>query len=135
MAIVTNPPLIYIAGPFRGPTPLAVRRNVERARDLGLRVAEAGGYPIIPHTMTSEFDKQLTEEFWLTGTMALLARCDAVYMMRTWCQSSSARAEHDWMVQHGRTVLYEIEDGDVKLATWIATWQLGQRLATEYPDV
>ena len=92
---MTPLPLIYIAGPFRGPTPLAVRRNVEAARDLGLRVAEAGGYPVIPHTMTSEFDKLLTDEFWLQGTMEMLRRCDGIVLSPTWESSSGARAEHD----------------------------------------
>lgn len=87
-------PLIYIAGPFRGPTPLAVRRNVEAARDLGLRVAQAGGYPVIPHTMTSEFDKQLTDQFWLDGTLELLKRCDAIVLAENFGDSVGARTEY-----------------------------------------
>jgi hypothetical protein len=86
-------PLIYIAGPFRGPTPLDVRRNVEAARDLGLRVAQAGGSPVIPHTMTADFDKQLDDQFWLDGTMELLRRCDAIVLTNNWAWSTGARAE------------------------------------------
>lgn len=93
-------PLIYIAGPFRGPTPLDVRRNVERARDLGLRVAHAGGYPVIPHTMTAEFDKQLDDQFWLDGTMELLKRCDGMVLLPTWASSTGAIAEHQWAEDH-----------------------------------
>ena len=89
-------PLIYIAGPFRGPTPLDVRRNVERARDLGLRVAQAGGYPVIPHTMTAEFDKQGEDQFWLDGTMEMLRRCDAIVMTKNWTTSAGACAEYQW---------------------------------------
>jgi hypothetical protein len=89
-------PLVYIAGPFRGPTPLAVRRNVEAARDLGLLVAAAGGYPVIPHTMTAEFDKQLTDQFWLDGTMELLKRCDAIVCSENWEWSKGAQAELGW---------------------------------------
>lgn len=94
-------PLIYIAGPFRGPTPLAVRRNVEAARDAGLLVAQVGGYPIIPHTMTSEFDKQLTDEFWLDGMMELLRRCDAVFLLPTWKDSRGATAEYEEAIRRG----------------------------------
>jgi len=89
-------PLIYVAGPFRGPTPLDVRRNVEAARDLGLYVAQAGGYPIIPHTMTAEFDKQLEDQFWLDGTLALLMRCDGLVLRENWSTSSGARTEQAW---------------------------------------
>jgi len=73
---------------------------VEAARDLGLRVAHAGGYPVIPHTMTAEFDKQLTDEFWLDGTMALLKKCDAMVLTNNWEQSSGARAEQVWATEN-----------------------------------
>lgn len=128
-------PLIYIAGKFRGPTPLDVRRNVEAARDLGFRVAQAGGYPVIPHTMTVDFDKQLTDEFWLQGTMELLKRCDAIVLTANWMQSSGARAElvmaeslnmPSWFDGHfeGDAVLQErflknfIESVQPRLLTW-----------------
>ena len=93
-------PLIYIAGPFRGPTPLDVRRNVEAARDLGMAVAQAGAYPMIPHTMTADFDKQLSDEFWLTGTLEMLKRCDAIVSTANWEQSKGAVAEINWAVDH-----------------------------------
>jgi hypothetical protein len=93
-------PLIYIAGPFRGPSPIIVRRHVEAARDLGLRVAEAGGYPVIPHTMTADFDKLLTDQFWLDGTLEMLKRCDAMVLTYDWEKSSGARAEQAWAHQY-----------------------------------
>lgn len=116
-------PLIYIAGPFRGPTPLAVRRNVEAARDLGLRVAEAGGYPVIPHTMTSEFDKLITDEFWLQGTMELLRRCDAIMLSRRWQVSTGAKAEYAEAVRLTLPVMYEV-DGFAVVRDWVEIWQV-----------
>jgi len=95
-------PLIYIAGPFRGPTPLDVRRNVEAARDLGLCVAAAGGYPVVPHMMTAEFDKQLDDQFWIDGTLAILMRCDGLVLTPNWERSSGARMELAWMQEHQR---------------------------------
>lgn len=114
-------PLIYIAGPFRGPTPLAVRRNVEAARDLGLRVAEAGGYPVIPHTMTSEFDKLITDEFWLQGTMELLRRCDGIVLHPNWVVSRGAKAEYDWAQEHHMPTLIvdlTVDEHVVALVLW-----------------
>jgi hypothetical protein len=111
-------PLIYIAGPFRGATPLAVRRNVEAARDLGLRVAEGGGFPMIPHTMTSDFDKQLDDQFWLDGTMKMLSRCDGVCLTANYELSSGARAE----LQYARSIrLPEYIDGRslMSIESWI----------------
>ena len=131
---LTSLPLIYIAGPFRGPTPLAVRRNVEAARDLGLRVAEAGGYPVIPHTMTSEFDKLLTDEFWLQGTMELLRRCDAAMFSSRWEQSSGTRAEHTEALRLGLPIFMEhIGDlGGIKpLRDWVFVWTENQKRRAE----
>lgn len=103
--MINNIPLIYIAGPFRGPTPLAVRRNVEAARDAGLLVAEeTGAYPVIPHTMTSEFDKQLTDQFWLDGTLALLVRCDGIFLLDNWAQSKGATIERQWAIDHNMPI-------------------------------
>jgi hypothetical protein len=90
-------PLIYIAGPLGAPTPLGVRRNIERARDLGLKVAERGAYPVIPHTNTGEFYGLLSEpQLWVPGAMELLRRCDALVALPTWPKSRGARAEIEW---------------------------------------
>lgn len=122
---MTRLPLIYIAGPFRGPTPLDVRRNVERARDAGLLVAQLGAYPIIPHTMTAEFDKQLDDQFWLDGTMEMLRRCDALLLIPYWDQSTGARAE----AQYARMVtlpIFDVYHGNwqAQVKTFVAEWQL-----------
>lgn len=113
-------PLIYIAGPFRGPTPLDVRRNVEAARDVGLRVAACGGFPIIPHCLTGEFDKQLTEEFWVNGHMELLSRCDGLVVLATWERSQGARQELEWAVVNGmpHLILWPYVT-DLGLQTWM----------------
>lgn len=117
-------PLIYIAGPFRGPTPYDVRRNVEAARDVGLYVARCGGYPVIPHTMTADFDKQLDDQFWLDGTMEMLRRCDAVMMMTTWKQSTGAKAEREEAERLGILVFYmEDEDATFGIRHWIYPWR------------
>lgn len=88
-------PLVYIAGPFRGPTPLDVARNIERARDLALRVAQLGDgcFPITPHLNTAPFDKQMTDQFWLDGDIELMNRCDAMVLTEDYQTSSGARRE------------------------------------------
>jgi hypothetical protein len=114
-------PLIYIAGPFRGATPLDVRRNVERARDYGLIVAQAGGYPMIPHTMTSEFDKQLVDQFWLDGTLEMLLRCDAIALIPGWQDSRGATLEQAWASARGMPAWeFSFSCAVADLADWIA---------------
>jgi len=67
-------------------------RVAQAARDAGLYVARLGAFPIIPHTMTADFDKQLTDEFWIRGHLQLLARCDAIYLIADWRRSAGAKA-------------------------------------------
>lgn len=114
-------PLIYIAGRFRGATPYDVRKNVEAARDVGLAVAHAGGYPIIPHTMTADFDKLLTDQFWLDGTMELLCRCDAIIMVPGWPTSVGATAELTEAKALNLPVFYSGEYD--QLECWVQIWQ------------
>jgi hypothetical protein len=108
--------LIYIAGPFRGPTPLDVRRNVERARDVGFLVAQAGAYPVIPHMLTAEFDKQLDDQFWLDGTLELLRRCDGIFLVDGWKRSTAAAAEVADAMRRGQPIFETI----VSLQSWLA---------------
>ena len=114
-------PLVYITGPFRSATLLEVQHNVERARDVGLAVAQrTGGYPVIPHMMTSEFDKSMTDDFWLAGTMELLRRCDAVMLMSTWELSSGARAEQAEAERRGIPVFDQLAE----LALFVKGWKM-----------
>lgn len=121
-------PLIYIAGPFRGPTPYDVRRNVERARDLGLAVARLGGYPVIPHTMTCDFDKLLTDQFWLDGTMEMLRRCDAVVLHERWAHSTGARLEREEALARVLPVFDSgYDDWADPFRRWVLAWQENRR--------
>lgn len=117
-------PLIYIAGPFRGPTPWDVKQHVMAAETVGLEVARMGGYPVIPHCMTQSFDKQLTDEFWLEGTRALLLACDACVLMPTWQTSIGAKAEREAAERAGMSIFYWADRGDqLTFMAWIERWQ------------
>jgi hypothetical protein len=88
-----RPPLIYIAGPFTGPTAWDIAENVREAERYGLLVAKAGGMPVIPHANTHLFHGQLTAEFWYAGTLALMRACDGVFLCRRWRDSVGAKKE------------------------------------------
>ena len=75
---MSAPPIVYIAGPFSGPTPWDVACNVREAERWGLIVAQAGGMPLIPHANTQLFVGQCTEQHWYDGTLELMRRCDGV---------------------------------------------------------
>ncbi|MCP4967400.1 MAG: DUF4406 domain-containing protein [bacterium] len=85
--------VVYIAGPFRGPTAWDVERNIRRAEELAFEVANLGAMPLCPHTNTRFFDGTLTGDFWLRGTMELLRRCDAMILTPDGENSAGASAE------------------------------------------
>lgn len=87
--------LIYIAGPYRAPTPWGRHLNIERARAYGAILPPLGVYPMIPHSNTAHMDGIADDEVFLEGTMEMLRRCDGALFIPRWEQSSGARAEQD----------------------------------------
>lgn len=86
--------LIFVAGPFRAPTPWQVEQNVRRAEEASLDLWKIGGVAVIcPHTNTRFFQDECPDEVWLTGIMEILRRCDAVFAVPGWSKSTGTMAE------------------------------------------
>lgn len=100
--------LIYVAGPYRASTGWGVDQNIQRAREIGAQVAEAGGLPVVPHANTAHYDGIQNDTFWLDGTLELMRRCDAVLMSPTWEKSMGSRGEHAEAIKRGLPVFYEL---------------------------
>lgn len=86
--------LVYVAGPYRAPTPWAVEQNIRRAEEWAYKVAEAGHIPLCPHTMYRNFNGTMTDDFWLKATLGLLRRADVVIFVPDWRKSSGSLVEH-----------------------------------------
>jgi hypothetical protein len=111
-------PVVFIAGPFRGPTPWAVEQNVRVAEETALEVWRGeSGYALCPHTNTRHFDGAAPDAIWLAGTQELLFRADAVLLSTAdWWASSGTRAEIDLARELGIPVFSLIEE----LEKWAA---------------
>jgi len=97
--------LVYVAGPYRGPTILHVIRNILRARRAALTVWRAGGVALCPHLNTAFFDDSLADT-WLAGDIELVRRSDAVWVIGGWHRSAGALAEAVEACHHGIPLLY-----------------------------
>lgn len=89
-------PVVYVAGPYRGPNRAAIELNIQAARHVGKLCCVKGWSPIIPHANTGHLDEALPgtpDEFWLESTMELLRRSDAVVLVPGWDMSSGTLAE------------------------------------------
>lgn len=121
---MTGIPLIYVAGPFSGPTRARVERHIRDAVEYGLRVAHAGGMPVVPHANTSHSDYEHAQsyEFWIVGTAKLMTRCDGVLLIPGWERSRGATGERELAIKIGLPVFdFGVwADAETRLKTWIA---------------
>jgi hypothetical protein len=108
--------IVYIAGPFRGPTAWDIERNVRAAEELAFEVFQLGAMPMIPHANTRFFHGQGPDLFWLEGTLELLRRCDAMILTPDWRRSTGASVERLEALKRGIHVFEHVGD----LASWLA---------------
>ena len=109
--------LIYIAGPFRAPTPYEQEQNIRRAEALALEVWRRGAACICPHTNTRFFQGAVPDDVWLEGDLEMVFRVDAVLLTPDWERSTGATAERDYALRHAIPVLYSLEELDQWLVT------------------
>ena len=74
--------LIYVAGPYRAPTKEGISANIERAREAMLKLMLDGWTVFCPHTMTAHCDGLLSDTAFLKNGLAMLEKCDAIYLLR-----------------------------------------------------
>lgn len=102
--------LIYVAGPFSGETAWDVEKNVRNAEQAGWRIAEQGGMPVIPHANSRFFFGQFTAQFWYDGTMELMRRCDAIFVLPGFQNSKGTLAEIEEAEAKKIPVFYHYRD-------------------------
>ena len=85
--------LVYIAGPYRAPTPWGVQQNINNAAALSAKVHAAGMFAVCPHLNSAHMEGVADDEHFLAGTMTLMRVCHAVILTPNWRSSSGALAE------------------------------------------
>lgn len=108
-------PVIYVAGPFRGPSHWAIAENIRNAERLALEVWKLGAAAICPHANTAHFQDAAPDQVWLEGDLELLRRCDAIIVTDDWGRSTGARAEVAEAERLNKPVFLTLED----LAFWL----------------
>jgi len=100
--------IIYIAGKYRG----NIEENIHTAREMTIKVWEAGFTCICPHLNTIHFERdcKCPEESYLEGDIEIVKRCNAVLMLEGWQESIGATDEHDFAHREGIPILYNMSD-------------------------
>ncbi len=99
--------IAYIAGPYRAATPHGILQNVRAAEAVAIKYWQKGYAVICPHKNSALFDGLLPDEIWLSGYLAILAKCDVCIMMTGWENSEGARQEHEFARAHGIEIIYD----------------------------
>jgi nucleoside 2-deoxyribosyltransferase len=110
-------PLVYIAGPYSRPDPVA---NTNAVIALASELVDEGLVtPLVPHlTMLWHAVSPRPLDFWYAYDVALLRRCDALFRIEG--ESTGADMEVDFAKAHGIPVFTRLDE----LREW-AVAQLG----------
>ena len=98
--------MVYVAGPFRASTPWGIECNVRHAEALALEVWRMGAACLCPHANTRYFDGAAPDHIWLEGDIEMLSRCDAIVMTDNYENSTGAKAEREYAIEHNIPVYY-----------------------------
>ncbi len=85
-------PLIYVAGPYSAPTEIGILDNIRKACEARDRLIENGWAVVCPHANTANMDNT-NPGIYYRMDLALLARCNAIYMLKDWENSAGAMME------------------------------------------
>jgi len=111
--------LVYVSGPYRGQDAWEVETNVRRAEVMGMRLAQLGAVPVIPHAMFRFWHGTIDDQPWLDATLRLLRHCDAVVMLDGWESSLGSSAEYHEAQRIGLVVCLEPAVGSVQFREWV----------------
>jgi len=104
--------VVYVAGPYTGKDKIERNINIEVARKYGLRLWELGFAVITPHLNTMQMDDYIDvpPEIFYAGDLAILKKCDAIFMVDTWKDSVGAKREHEFAKENNIPIFYKIND-------------------------
>lgn len=93
---------VYISGPITGIT--GYKPRFDWAESLW---KDKGAYTINPAKTNSTLPEDTTHDGYMRISLALLAECDTIYMLRGWKDSEGAREELAYAVEHEYTIMFE----------------------------
>ncbi len=97
--------ILYVAGPYRAPTPAGVNKNIRKAREVAIALWRAGHVALCPHINSAHFEKHapdVPQDAYLDGGLELLKRCDGIVLVEVWEHSAGAGSEDRLSHKYGR---------------------------------
>jgi len=102
---------VYIAGPYRADTEEQIQQNIEHAKHAAIRLIKMGYAVHCPHMNTAGMhtDSEITVDDWMSQSLSILDKMDAIYMLRGWANSEGAKMEGQFAHDNHIEVWYEKE--------------------------
>jgi len=122
--IIPDIPLVYVAGPYRAPTPQQMAQHIYLAEQAALRIWGMGATAFVPHLNTGQLTGTLDDEIFRQGYRAALRRCDALFLLPGWHTSVGTQEEYADAVALGIPIFETM----LHLARWIVS-SAAQRVA------
>lgn len=113
-------PLVYIAGPYSHPDPVA---NTRRAIHHGMHIRDGCGVDvIIPHlSLLAHMLNPQSTDYWYRYGLDLVEHCHGLYRLTG--DSIGADLEVDLATKAGLNIYFETNGADVgHLKDWARTW-------------
>ena len=98
--------VIYVAGAYRADSENGVFENIMRARSKARELWLKGWVVICPHMNTAFMDGGDPQRY-LDGSLELLKRCDAIYMLSNFRSSEGAQEELRQAKEQGLEIYFE----------------------------
>ena len=103
--------VIFISGPYRAKTERELVENIRHAENASIRLWRKGWAVFCPHLNTAHFGGTCEDKVWLDGDLEILSRCDAIYMLSTWLDSTGAKAEYRKAQDLNMEIFFEDDNG------------------------
>jgi dienelactone hydrolase len=101
--------IIFVAGPYRASTKEGISHNIATARRHAERLWKEGYAVLCPHLNSAHMDGLADDQAFLDGDLAMLRRCDVIYMLPKWKESEGAREEHRMAKKWCKEIIYASE--------------------------
>jgi Domain of unknown function (DUF4406) len=105
--------VIYVCGSISAPTSEQRDLNLEKGKQIGFDIWKLGAAPLVPHmNSVGLLQTGITLEAIYLGDLALLSKCDAMYVMDGWENSFGCNLEIAWAKNKNIPIFRTLEDLD-----------------------
>lgn len=118
--------IVYVAGPLTGSTDWDKEQKIRRAEEISLKIWKLGAVGLCVHTQGRFFQGELDDADWIRGDLAILGRCDAMFLCPGWQWSKGTLEEFDYAYAKGIPIFDRLEN----LKVWLASGNVSKKCGT-----